>query len=107
MDRSAVVRARRTIGVPEILVRGDRLRRAEIPANLGGISRGRQEAQGEGPAIGSSGQTQLRRPADLCLSVSLVMGRQGGRSGRQDGGAELEGDGRFGRVRRWLLERRL
>ena len=56
----------------------------EIPGNLGGVPRGRQEAQGEGTPDRTDAGPHLRRCAGLCLPLPVVVGRQGSRSRRQD-----------------------
>ena len=50
-----------------------------VPRDLGEVSRGRQEAQGQGPAARPDARPHLRRRADLHLSLPVVVGRQGGR----------------------------
>jgi multiple sugar transport system substrate-binding protein len=44
------------------------------------------------------------RCSELCLSVSVVLRRQGGRGRRQDRGAQQQGDHRVGQIHGWLLE---
>ena len=46
----------------------------------------------------------FRRRAGLVVSVSVVVGRQGGRGRRQDRRAEQQGDDRVGQVRRAAVE---
>ena len=66
-----------------------------------------------GKKLKAKGQTarpdarpHLRRRADLQLSLSLVLGRQGGRGRRQDRGAQLQGGGRLRQVHDGVLEGR-
>ena len=49
-------------------------------------------------------RAHLRRRAGLVVSLSVVVGRQGGRGRRQDRRAQQQGDGRVGEVRRAALE---
>src|SRR5262245_8825772 len=104
MDRRTVEHRWLADRVPEVMVRRDRLHRRQIPADLGGVSRRRQEAEGEEPADRSDAWPYLRRCARLRLPLSVVLGRQGGGGGRQDGLAEQPGDGRIGEVYGCLLE---
>ena len=76
----------------------------QVPADLGRVPRRRQEAEGEGPSARPDARPHLRRRAGLLLSVSVVLGRQGGRGRRQDRGAEQQGDGRVGQVHGRVLE---
>ena len=68
---------------------------------------GRQEAEGQGASARSDAGARLWRRERVLVPVSLVVGRQGGRSRRQDRRAEQQGDGRVGQVRGRLLEGRL
>src|SRR5262249_37485578 len=98
---------RRAAHEPEVLVRGYGVRRWQISGNLGRVPCGRQKAQGPGPSVWPVARPHFRRPGGGLVSLSLVMGRQGGRGGRQDGLAQQQGDGGVGQLRRRLLERLL
>jgi hypothetical protein len=76
----------------------------QLPDRLGRLSRGRQEAQGEKPAVRPDAGAHLWRRADLLVSLSVVVGRQGGRGRRQDRRAEQQGDRRIGQIRGRVLE---
>src|SRR5262245_5944159 len=104
MDRPALEHCRLADRLSEVLVRRNRLYRWQIPADLAGVPRRRQEAEGKEPADRSDAWPYLRRCARLRLPLSLVLGRQGGGGGRQDGLAEQPGDGRIGEVYGCLLE---
>ena len=78
----AVRHHRRHDRLPQILVR--RGRRHRVPRDLGEVSRGRQEAEGQGPADRPDARSHLRRQPDLHLSLHVVVGRQGSRGRRQD-----------------------
>ena len=73
-------------------------RRDQVPRHLGDLSRGRQEAEGQGPAVRPDARPHLRRRAGLHLSLPVVVGRQGSRGRRQDRRHQLQGDGRVGQV---------
>ena len=68
------------------------IRPEKYPADLGGIARGRQEAEGQGPPARPDPGARLRRRQRVLVPVSVVVGRQGGRGRRQDGRAEQQGD---------------
>src|SRR5436309_5672400 len=104
MDWSALEYPRRAGHLSQILVRRNRLRRRQISADLGRVPRGRQEAEGQGAAVRPVSRPYLGRSPILLVSSSLVLGRQGSRARRQDGGAEQQGDGRVGQVRGGLME---
>ena len=55
-----------------------------VPRHLGEVSRGRQEAQGQGPPDRPDARPHVRRRADVHLPLHVVVGRQGGRGRRQD-----------------------
>src|SRR5205807_7761288 len=80
-----------------------RLRGRQVPADLGGTPGGRQEAQSQGASARPDAGAHVRRRAGVHLSVSVVVGWQGGRRGRQ-GGARQQGDGRLGQVHGRVLE---
>ena len=69
----------------------------QVPRHLGEISRGRQEAQGQGSADRPDARPHLRRRADVHLSLPVVVGRQGGR-GDGKSGHQQQGDRRVGQV---------
>ena len=73
-------------------------RRDQVPRHLGDLSRGRQEAEGQGPAVRPDARPHLRRRAGLHLSLHVVVGRQGSRGRRQDRRHQHQGDGRIGQV---------
>src|SRR5215470_5994946 len=102
MDRRAVVRWRWAGRLPQILAGGSRLRK--IPRHLGNAARSRQEAQGQGPSGGPDGGAHLWRRAGVLVPLPMVVGRQGGRGGREDGRAEQQGNYRVGQVRSAVLE---
>ncbi|MET4790082.1 ABC-type glycerol-3-phosphate transport system substrate-binding protein [Bradyrhizobium japonicum] len=60
----------------------------KFPQDVGGVSRGRQEAEGKGTANRPNAGSHLRRCARLRLPLPVVLGRQGGRGRRQDDCAE-------------------
>src|SRR5215467_4150345 len=107
MDWRSLEHWRRAAYQPEVLVRRDGVRRWQISGNLGRVPRARQKAQGPGPSVWSVARPHFRRPGGVLVSLSLVMGRPGGRGGRQDRLAQQQGDGGVGQVRRRLLERLL
>ena len=80
-------------------------RRREIPGNLGRIPGDRQEAEGGWSSLWSDGRTHLRRRTGMVVSLSVVVGRQGGRGRRQDRRAEQQGDDRVGQIRCAVVER--
>ena len=86
----AVGRDRRHDRLSQIVVRRDR--RDHVPRYVGEVSRGRQEAQSQGPAARSDAGAHLRRCSGFHLSLSVVVGRQGSRGRRQDGGHQQQGD---------------
>src|SRR3954453_10979132 len=88
MDRSAVVHRRPADRIPKVLVCRDRLHGWKISSDVGRVSRGRQEAEGKGTAHRSNAGSHLRRCARVHLPLPVVLGRQRGRSRRQDSCAE-------------------
>ena len=94
---------RRHDRLSQVVVR--RGRRDQVPRHLGELSRGRQEAEGQGPSVRPDARPHLRRRAGLHLSVHVVVGRQGGRGRRQDRRHQLQGDGRVGQVHAGLCGR--
>ena len=102
LDRRALVHRRRARRLSQVLAGRGRCR--EIPDELGRLPRRRQEAEGGGPSLWPDRRTHLRRRAGLVVSLSVVVGRQGGRGRRQDRRAEHQGDGRVGQVRRRPVE---
>ena len=103
VDFHAVDHRRRHDRLSQVVVRGGR--RELVPRHLGEISRGRQEAQGQGPAHRSDARPHLRRCADVQLPLDVVVRRQGGRRKRQ-GGHQQQGDHRLRQVHDRLLEGR-
>ena len=73
---------RRHDRLSQVVVR--RGRRHLLPQDLGGVPRGRQEAEGQGPSDRPDARPHLRRRADLHLSLHVVVGWQGSRRRRQD-----------------------
>jgi ABC-type glycerol-3-phosphate transport system substrate-binding protein len=73
---------------PRVMVERNRLRAGKISGNLGRMARGRQEAEGQGASARSDIGPRLWRRERVLVPLSLVVGRQGGRSGRQDGCAQ-------------------
>ena len=117
MARGAADDPRRAVRQPHLVVQRCRLRAGEVPGDLGRISRRRQEAEGQAAALRPDPGARLRRRPRLLVSLSVVVGRQGGRGRRQDRRAEQQGDrsswsnsrsrsGRMLRRRRPLLGRR-
>ena len=103
VDFHAVDHRRRHDRLSQVVVRGGGL--AGVSRHLGEVSRGRQEAQGQGPAHRSDARPHLRRCADIQLSLPVVVWRQGGRRQRQ-GGHQQQGDRRLRQVHDRLLEGR-
>src|SRR5439155_249622 len=91
--------------VPAVVVQRDRGQR--IPEDGGRVSRGRQEAQGQGQADRAGARPQLRRPASLRLRVPLGFRGRRSRRERQEGRDQLEGHARVREVPAGLLEGRL
>ena len=77
-----------------------RSRPRQVPANLGRVPRRRQIAQAQEPALWPDSRPRLWRRTRLLVSLSVVMGRQGGRGRWQDRGAEQQGNHRIGQIRR-------
>ena len=102
LARRAVVRAGHPALLSQVVVRRDRLQ--QVPDLMGELSRGRQEAQGQGLPDRPDHRPHLQRRARLLLSLPVVVGRQGGRERRQDGRAQQQGDARVGQVHGRLLE---
>ena len=92
----AVGHHRRHDRLPQIVVR--RGRRHQVPRDLGGVSRGRQEAQGQGPPDRPDARPHLRRRAGLHLSATC--GRGAARRSRPTASVvhQQQGDDRVGQV---------
>src|SRR5262249_45727783 len=105
MDWRAVGHRRRAGRLSQVVVRRDWVQC--LPGNLGRVARRRQETQGQGPPHRPNRRTHVRRCAGLVVPVFVVLGREGGRGRRQDGGLEQPGNHRIGQVRGWFLERHL
>ena len=82
----------------------DEVGATKFPDDLGGVPRGRQEAQGQGAADRPDARPHLRRQPDLHLSLHVVVGRQGSRGRRQDRQPQQQGRHRVGQVHDGVLE---
>ena len=71
----------------------------KFPGHLGQAAGGRQDPEGQRPSDRPGAEPLVWRPARLLVSVAVVVGRQGGRSRRQDRGARQQGNRRVGQVR--------
>ena len=81
VDLHAVDHRRRHDRLPQIVVRRGRL--TTIPRHLGEVSRGRQEAEGQGPADRPDARPHLRRRADV--HATPIMWSWGGKEVEKDG----------------------
>src|SRR5262245_8447285 len=106
MDRSALVHRRPADRLPQVMVRGYWLRGWKISPDLGGIPRGWQEAKSKQPTDWPDAGSHVWRRARFRLPVSVVLGRQGGRGGWQDGCPEQPRNSRVSKVHGGLLEGR-
>ena len=75
-----------------------------FPATWEAVPCARQEAEGRRPSDRADSRPYLRRCADLHISLSVVLGRQGSRGGRQDRRAQFEGSRRLREVHDRVLE---
>ena len=104
VDFHAVDHRRRHDRLSQVVVRGGRL--AGVPRHLGEVSRGRQEAQGQGPAASARrsatpSATRRRSPIPTCGRGAARRSRPTARRGHQQ-----QGDHRVRQVHDRLLEGR-
>jgi hypothetical protein len=71
------------------------------------VSRGRQEAEGQGQADRAGARAQLRRPADVRLPAAVGLRGRRGRQVRQEGGPQQQGHPGVRQVPAGLLEGRV
>ena len=91
---AAVVRRRWSRRLPQIVARRGRVCR-QVSAELGRVSRRRQKTESRRSPVWANRRPHFRRRAGMVVSLSVVMGRQGGRGGWQDRRAQQQGDDRI------------
>ena len=96
---------RRARRLSQILARRGRLH-DKFPENWDDFRDAGKKLKAKGRPYRPDRRPHLRRRAGLVVSVSVVVGRQGGRGRRQDRRAEQQGNGRVGQVRRRRCGRR-